>query len=102
MLKPIIFPGEFPAIRDYYVADGRIYVLTYKEEDGKSEWLIFDLAGKFLKRLFLPYQYMTPVDGYPTAVKNETLYQLIESEEGEEWALHITDLEAFNVEGYRR
>lgn len=90
MLKPIIFPGCFPAIRNYYVSGGKVYVLTYKEENGKSEWLVFDIKGKFLKRLFLPYKYMSPVDEYPAAVKNETLYQLIENEDAEEWELHIT------------
>jgi len=92
MLKPIIFPDYFPAIRNYYVADGKVYVLTYKEENGKSEWLVFDIKGKFLKQFFLPYHYMNPVDEYPAAVKNEKLYQLIENEDTEAWELHITGI----------
>jgi hypothetical protein len=90
MVKPIIFPKTFPAIRNYYVADSRIYVLTYKMEKGKTECLIFNTNGKFLKMLFLPYRYKNPVDEYPADIKNDRLYQLVENETSEEWELHIT------------
>jgi hypothetical protein len=89
MIKPIIFPDYFPAIRNYYIADKRIYVITYKQENNKTECFIFDIKGKFLKKVFLPYIYVNPIDEYPAAIKNGTLYQLIENEETEDWELHI-------------
>jgi len=52
--------------------------------------LVFDIKGKFLKKLFLPYKFMNPVDEYPIAVKSGKLYQLIENEDEEKWELHIT------------
>jgi hypothetical protein len=92
MIKPIIFPGYFPAIRNYYIADKKIYVLTYKQKNDKTECFIFDMKGTFLKQVFLPYVYVNPVDEYPAAIKNGRLYQLIENEGTEEWELHITGI----------
>ena len=89
MLKPIIFPDYFPAIQNYYAADGKVYVFTYKRAEGKSEYFIFDTRGKFLKQSVIPYAFMTPVDEYPAAIKNGILYQLIENEATDAWDLHI-------------
>ena len=92
MIKPIIFPDYYPAIRNYQVADGRVYVLTYKQVKGKSEWLKFDINGKFLKHLFINFKYINPLDEYPSVIKNEKLYQLVENLDTEEWELHITSI----------
>jgi hypothetical protein len=92
MLKPIIFPDYFPAIQNYYVVDGKVYVFTYKRDEGKSEYFIFDAKGKFLKQSIIPYAFMSPVDEYPAAIKNGILYQLIENEETEAWDLHINPI----------
>jgi hypothetical protein len=89
MLKPILFPDYFPAIRNYYAADGKVYVFTYKENNNKSEVFLFDIKGTFLKKLFVPCLYMSPVDEYPAAIKNGKFYQLVENEDSEEWELHI-------------
>ena len=53
--KEIYFPDFFPAIQIFIVADGKIYVLTYKKEKEKSEFVILDLNGKLLKTVFLPF-----------------------------------------------
>lgn len=90
MIKPIIFPDNYPAIRNYYVADGRIYVLTYKIKEGNTECLIFNTNGQYLKTVFLPYRYKNPVDEYPADIKSDRLYQVVENEDSEEWELHIT------------
>jgi len=92
MIKPIIFPDYFPAIRNYYIADKKIYVITYKKENEKTECFIFDIKGKFLEKLFISYEFMNPVDEYPATIKNRTVYQLVENEETEDWELHITGI----------
>lgn len=92
MMKPIIFPDYFPAIRRYYIADKSIYVFTYKKKEAKRECLIFDIKGKFLKQVFLPYIVENFNSDYPAAIKNGKLYQLIDNEETEEWELHVTDI----------
>ncbi len=90
------FPGTFPRIRDYQVKDGKIYIVTYKEEQGKSQMFIYSEEGKLLKTvlvtlveidMLLPHVY-----NYYT-IKQGKLYRLEETADTEEWKLHITDIE---------
>jgi len=103
--KEIYFPDFFPGIQLFIVADGKIYVLTYKKEKGKSEFVILDLKGKLLKKVFLPFNQsdewfhyslakaVSQASPHPTfTIKNGKLYQLIENEEKETWELHITGI----------
>jgi hypothetical protein len=104
--KEIYFPDYFPAIQMFIVADEKIYVMTYKKEKEKSEFVILDLEGKLLKKVFLPFNQSDEWFHYsltklasqfsPHAtftIKNGKLYQLIENEDEETWELHITDIE---------
>ncbi|MCP5108241.1 MAG: hypothetical protein GY950_32950 [bacterium] len=101
----IFFPDYFPAIQLFLVQDEKIYVLTYKKEAGKSEFVILDLKGKLLKKIFLPldtgdewFQYslfknVSRKISNPTfTIKDGVLYQLIENPDTEEWELHIIPL----------
>jgi hypothetical protein len=90
--KMIKFKDYFPPIRSFWCADGQIYVQTYLQKDEKYEFFVFDFNGKLLKRIFLPVAYMDGIDSYPTTIKNEKLYQLIENEDEEVWELHITEI----------
>jgi hypothetical protein len=85
------FSEYFPVIRVFHVADDRIYILTYKEDKGKSEWLIMDMQGKLEKKIFLPVSFMNVLDIYPYTIEGGKLYQLIENED-EEWELHILSI----------
>jgi hypothetical protein len=90
----------------FIVADEKIYVLTYKKEKEKSEFVILDLKGKLLKKVFLPFNQSDEWFHYSLAkatsqasphatftIKNGKLYQLIENEDKEIWELHITNIE---------
>jgi len=89
--QKVRFPEFFPAIRDLMVDNGHVYVLTFRREKEKSEFFIFDLEGKPVKKTFLP---LKPLGDYsevfflPYCIKNNYLYQLIENEEEEVWELH--------------
>ena len=90
----ITFTDYFPAIQFFFAEDGKIYIQTYlrEEKEDKYELFIYDLEGKFLKRLFIPVKY---VNGFqPTAytIKNNTFFQLIENEDEEEWELHAIEI----------
>ena len=87
------FPDYFPAIDDFFVADGKVYVQTHKVIDNKSEFFIFDENGKFLKTLFLPVvdkDFMTPAI---FDIRNGKLYNLVENEDTEESELHISEID---------
>jgi hypothetical protein len=84
----ITFAEYFPAIQGFYVENQKIYIQTYMKKEEKYEFFIYDVNGKFLQRLFLPVKYMNEFMPNPTAIKDNTLYQLIENEEEENWELH--------------
>jgi len=86
------FPAYFPAIRAFNVADDKIYVLTHKKQGKNSEFIIFDIKGKFLKTLMVPMMEKDERLYYPYTIRNGKLYQLIENPDKEEWELHVTEI----------
>ena len=84
----ITFTEYFPAIQSFWADHENIYIQTYLEKDGKYEFFVYDHNGKFLKRLLLPVYYRDGINLFPTAVKNNFFYQLIENEDEEVWELH--------------
>jgi hypothetical protein len=88
------FPDYFPPIRMFHVTDNKIYVMTYKEKDGKNEFVIMDVSGKLLKTVFIPiapFEESTVIISY--TIKNGKLYHLKDNEETEEWELRIYEIE---------
>ena len=86
----IEIPDEFPAIQTIHAEDGRLYVQTYKRENGKTEFFIFNHSGKLDKKIMLPLNQSNAVEYFPHYIKHSKLFQLVEDEEDEEWILHIT------------
>jgi hypothetical protein len=82
------FPHYFP-LRSFRVADGILYVQTFKSEGIKSEFYIFDLEGKLLRKVMIPFQESEFLRAYPFAIDKGKIYQLIENDDTEEWELHI-------------
>ncbi len=93
------FPAYFPPIRNFFVADERIYVLTFKEIEEKSELLILDLKGQLLKRVLVP---LVQIDSLGPAVmnrytiNNHKLYRLVRNKESQ-YELHIMPLEQESI-----
>lgn len=87
------FPTLFPSIRSFIIADKKIYVQTYKKKNQDTEFLIFDIKGKFLKTVWLPIIKTNPVEiSQLFTIKNNKLYQLIEDEDEEVWDLNIVEI----------
>lgn len=88
----LIFPNDFPAIRNFFVIDGKVYVLTYKKKEENTELFVFDIDGNFIKKTFIPIvEDNLYVVTNPYVFGDGKLYQLIESE-NEEWELHVHEL----------
>ena len=84
----------FPSIQYFKIADGKIYVTTYKTKKEKVEFIVLDSKGKILKKVFLPS--ITDQEGSIVRfnlyqVKNDKLYCLIENQD-EIWELHAYDI----------
>ena len=93
LLERTDFPDYFPPIQTCQLADGKIYVITYRRKDNKNECLIFDMQGKFLKRTFIKLKTAVSPWYYPYTIYNDKMYYLSENEGTEETELHIEDIE---------
>lgn len=80
-----------PKIRDYYVTDNKIYVLTNKRENGKGEFYVYDFNGKLLKHTLVPFKDSDIIEFYPYTIHDNKIYQMVESEDSEQWELMISD-----------
>lgn len=89
----IQFPEYLPAIHYFLIDNNRVYVLTNNVKDGKREIIIFDLAGKFLKQVFLEFEIKETIFPDPYTIYDGKRYQLVENLDTEEWELHVTKIE---------
>ncbi len=87
----IIIPDYFPEYKTFLVSNQKVYVQTFKRKEGKTEFLIFDLDGKYLKTSFLPLVYQDIMTPYLYSINGGKIYQLAENED-EEWELRISDI----------
>jgi hypothetical protein len=83
-----MFPEYYPAIKDFFAADNKIYVKTYKTRNGKEEFVILDLKGTFLKQFFLPES-----KSHLYTISKDVFYYLKEEEDLEEWELNKVVIE---------
>ena len=84
--------NTYNAIRDFFVDKNTVYVQTYDKTDNGVKFLIFNTSGKFIKETILPLESINILDFYPYFIKSNTLYQIVENEDEEEWELHISKI----------
>ncbi len=98
-IKRIIqFPDYFPAIRDIFLDQEKLYVATYFNRGTESEFLVFDINGKFLERIFLDMKGEAPfIMPSLYTIFNGNKYQLIENLKEEAWEIHITPIYAQGI-----
>lgn len=90
----MVFPKYFPSFSSFYI-DTKVemlYLFTWKIEKGIMECFIYDVNGKFQKRMDLSIEMQGSLQPYPMAIYNWKLYQLIDNDETENWEMHITDI----------
>ena len=91
--KRFTYPDMFPPIRMFHVKNKKIYIMTNLEKEKKNEFIILDINGKEIKRIFLP---ISPFEKGMILLNydicEDKLYQLIDNEKTEEWEIIIYDL----------
>jgi len=87
--KMFVFPDYFPVMRYFVVADDRVYVHTYKARGEKDEFVILDLKGKVLKRVFLRNITVNPLAPLSYTFYKGSYIYLLENEDPDKWELHI-------------
>ena len=90
----IEFPEYFPVIRDFLIADEKIYVLTFEVKEGKNRVLVLDINGQFLQEAFIRLVEENAFRLFPYTVKGGILYQVPENEDEEIWELHLHPIPA--------
>jgi hypothetical protein len=93
----MIFPDTFPAIKDFEISSGRIHIRTYKTVEDKVEYVVTDLKGKLIKKVYLPRFQASALFEEGLGVKlysiqKDKLYYLQENEEKECWDLYVEDI----------
>lgn len=83
------YPGHWPSTIDHLMTDNKLCVLTNKKDGGRSEFIIFDMNGKLLKRVMVPLKFANLRETYPFTINYGKLFQLADNEDTEEWELHI-------------
>ncbi len=86
------FADYFPAIQVFQPFGDKLFVSTFNEKDGKTEFIIFDKNGKFVDQVWLPIIRRDVQSYLPYTVSNNLLYRLVENEVEEEWELHIDQI----------
>jgi hypothetical protein len=86
------FPDFFPKIRFFYVDNQKIYVLSWKKKDNESELYIYDLKGNPIKKTYVSLVEQDIMLPYPTVIRNEKLYQVVENEDTDEWELQVSEI----------
>ncbi len=93
--KKMYFPKYFPRIKNIMVNEDRIYVKTFKTKKDKEEYIIMELDGKIIKKVFLPetikpklVDLMKGNCGTFYFFKDNKFYYLKENE-NEKWELHV-------------
>jgi hypothetical protein len=88
----ITFPETFAAVRNIIVDGGKLYIITFKKQEGGVECFLYTPEGTFIQKLHIPLIFENILQYYPYTIHNGSLYQLIENEDTEEWELHVNTL----------
>jgi len=86
------YPTVYPAIATFVISDDIVYIITFNRQGKSFEFFIYDIKGKFIKTLFVPFYMTGPLAAYPLWIKNNKVYQLVENEDDEIWELHINEI----------
>lgn len=92
------FPDTFPAVQDIGISNDKIFVQTFKQVNGKEEYVIMDLKGKIIKKGYAPTFERTPLLARILGAKlhtiaNGKLYYLRDNIDEEKWELFCEAIE---------
>jgi hypothetical protein len=94
-----IYLDLYPAIQSINGFGGKIYVKTFKKMDNKEEYVVMDLNGKELGKVYTPLVEKAPsmarlngIDLQIYSIHKNKFYYLKENEDEEEWELHVQNI----------
>lgn len=94
IIKAIQLPSHLPAIKDFRVSKGILYIQTYKRKNNKIEFYVFNVKGKkpaFIKKILLPVDRKNPIEEMQYfTIRDGKFCQLLETDEG--WEVEVIGL----------
>jgi hypothetical protein len=85
--KMLVFSDYAPGLDWFEVADGMLIARTYRYRGDEVEFAFFDLNGKEIKRMFLPFTGRNS-NGIPFCVHQGRFYYLKMNEADDTYELH--------------
>jgi len=89
--KQAWFPEFFPSVHYFSIADGIIYTIPYRLEQGKSLLHIFKPDGTFLGKYPVSLVKNKMFSFSPFTIKRNKIYQLVENDDGN-WEMRQFDI----------
>ena len=86
----INFPEYLPAIREFFVNEGKIYIRTLKHKKNKSEFFIYSILEKKMGRFFIKLRMGNIIDPYPYTIYRGNLIQILKN--NKKWKLHVSKI----------
>jgi hypothetical protein len=94
------FNKTFPVIRDMFIENSKIFLLTYpKKNKQKSKCFVFDLNGNPIGKIYLPITTVNPFNnGFLYTIKDDMFYLLedrgdkTEKEDEDSWYINSFDI----------
>jgi hypothetical protein len=84
--KRLFFPDQTPGLEYFDVMDGKIVARTYQYRQNSVEFVLFDLMGRELRRVFLPFTGRASY-GILFCFHNGRYFYLRQNEDEETWEL---------------
>ena len=89
-----------PLIQDMFVSDNRILVRSCRVKPGQEEYIVLDLKGNELKRMFLQTTIKARIgdelmgrSAKLYTMHNNIFYYILENDETEDWELHAVSID---------
>ncbi len=93
LLKMVYVPDYLPVFKNFLIAGEKIFIHTYHKKENKVEFLVFDMKGTLLKKIWLEGLEKNIIMPAPYAFYQNYIYYLSENEDEEVLELHRTKLE---------
>jgi hypothetical protein len=92
LLKMVYVPDVLPVFKNFFVADNKIFIHTFHKKGNKVEFVVLDMNGTLLKKLWLEGVEKNIIMPSPYAFYQGALYYLLENEDEEVLELHAVKL----------
>lgn len=82
-----------PLIQHFLIEDGKIYVTSYENQNGRRDLYLFSIKGRFLKHMEVPLVSQNVDIPFPFTVARGKVYQIVENDSEETWELFVHEID---------